>query len=88
VRLPVQLAPFAGMAFLWSIGVLRNRLDELEDQFFATVFLGSGLLLAASLFAPAELSKRWSRPPRAVISSASSDAFFFACEVCLWAGSA
>jgi hypothetical protein len=45
------LIPFSGIAFLWFIGVLRNRLGALEDQFFATVFLGSGLLFVASLFA-------------------------------------
>lgn len=56
VRVAVQLAPFAGIAFLWFIGVLRNRIGELEDQFFATVFLGSGLLFVASLFASAGLS--------------------------------
>jgi len=56
VRFAVQLAPFAGIAFLWFIGVLRNRVGALEDQFFATVFLGSGLLFVASLFASAALS--------------------------------
>jgi hypothetical protein len=53
VRLAAHLAPFAGIAFLWFIGVLRNRIGALEDQFFATVFLGSGLLFVASLFASA-----------------------------------
>ena len=47
VRLALDLVPFAGIAFLWFIGVLRNRLGELEDQFFATVFLASGLLFVA-----------------------------------------
>ncbi len=56
VQIAVQLAPFAGIAFLWFIGVLRNRIGALEDQFFATVFLGSGLLFVASLFASAGLS--------------------------------
>lgn len=56
VRLAVHLAPFAGIAFLWFIGVVRNRLGEYEDQFFATVFLGSGLLFVASLFASAAFS--------------------------------
>src|SRR5262252_4429559 len=56
VRMAVQLAPFAGIAFLWFIGVVRNRLGKLEDQFFATVFLGSGLLFVASLFASAAFS--------------------------------
>jgi hypothetical protein len=53
VRLAMNLVPFAGIAFLWFIGVLRNRLGALEDQFFATVFLGSGLLFVGSLFASA-----------------------------------
>src|SRR4051812_36651909 len=53
VRFAVQLVPFAGIAFLWFIGVLRSRLGALEDQFFATVFFGSGLLFVASLFASA-----------------------------------
>jgi hypothetical protein len=41
VRLALDLVPFAGIAFLWFMGVVRNRFGELEDQFFATVFLGS-----------------------------------------------
>ena len=55
VRLALYLVPFAGIAFLWFMGVLRNRLGELEDKFFATVFLGSGLLFVACLFAAAAL---------------------------------
>jgi len=43
--------PFAGIAFLWFIGVVRDRIGEHEDKFFATVFLGSGLLFVAMLFA-------------------------------------
>lgn len=50
VGLALDLVPFAGIAFLWFVGVLRNRLGEREDQFFATVFLGSGLLFVASIF--------------------------------------
>jgi hypothetical protein len=53
VSLALNLFPFAGIAFLWFIGVLRNKLGALEDQFFATVFLGSGLLFIGSLFASA-----------------------------------
>ena len=48
--------PFAGIAFLWFIGVLRDRLGELEDRFFATVFFGSGLLFLAMLFASAAVA--------------------------------
>jgi hypothetical protein len=51
VSLALNLVPFAGIAFLWLMGVLRNRLGAFEDQFFATVFFGSGLLFVASVFA-------------------------------------
>lgn len=44
------LTPIAGIAFLWFIGVLRDRFGNLEDRFFATVFLGSGLLFLAMTF--------------------------------------
>jgi hypothetical protein len=57
VELALDLVPFAGIAFLWFIGVLRNRLGALEDQFFATVFLGSGLLFVASLFGVAAVMR-------------------------------
>jgi hypothetical protein len=53
VSLALNLVPFAGIAFLWFIGVLRVRLGEREDKFFATVFFGSGLLFLAMLFAAA-----------------------------------
>src|SRR3954462_1791090 len=46
----VYLAPFAGIAFLWFIAVIRNLIGDREDRFFATVFLGSGLLFVAMLF--------------------------------------
>jgi hypothetical protein len=49
----LNLVPFAGIAFLWFIGVLRDRIGEREDRFFATVFLGSGLLFVAMLFVAA-----------------------------------
>jgi hypothetical protein len=46
----VYLVPFSGIAFLWFIAVVRNLIGEREDRFFATVFLGSGLLFVAMLF--------------------------------------
>jgi hypothetical protein len=55
VALAVNLVPFAGIAFLWFIGVLRDRLGEREDKFFATVFC-SGLLFLAMLFAAAAVA--------------------------------
>jgi hypothetical protein len=56
VAVGLNLVPLAGIAFLWFIGVLRDRLGELEDRFFATVFLGSGLLFLAMLFAAAAVA--------------------------------
>jgi hypothetical protein len=50
VALALNLMPFAGIAFLWFMGVLRDRMGEREDRFFATVFIGSGLLFLAMLF--------------------------------------
>lgn len=49
----LYMVPFAGIAFIWFIGVIRDRIGEREDRFFATVFLGSGLLFVAMLFAGA-----------------------------------
>jgi hypothetical protein len=53
VSIALGLIPFAGIAFLWFIGVIRTRLGALEDKLFATVFLGSGLLFVALLFSAA-----------------------------------
>jgi hypothetical protein len=56
VNLALNLLPFAGIAFLWFIGVVRDRMGAYEDRFFATVFLGSGLLFLAMLFACAAVA--------------------------------
>jgi hypothetical protein len=53
VAIGLNLVPFAGIAFLWFIGVLRDRIGEREDRFFATVFLGSGLLFVGMIFVSA-----------------------------------
>lgn len=50
VAFAIYLFPFTGIAFLWFIGVLRDRMGAQEDRFFATVFMGSGLLFLAMLF--------------------------------------
>lgn len=50
VKISLTLMPFAGIAFLWFMGVMRDRLGRSEDQFFSTVFFGSGILLIAMLF--------------------------------------
>ena len=57
VRIALSLVPFTGIAFLWFMAVLRNRIGLLEDRFFATVFLGSGLLFIAMLFAAVAVSR-------------------------------
>jgi hypothetical protein len=44
------LMPFAGISFLWFIGVVRDGFGHYEDRFFASVFLGSGLLFLAMMF--------------------------------------
>jgi hypothetical protein len=56
ISLAFNLLPFAGIAFLWFIAVVRDRLGELEDRFFATVFLGSGLLYVAMTFIAAAVA--------------------------------
>jgi hypothetical protein len=56
VNLALNLLPFAGIAFLWFIGVVRDRLGSSEDRLFATVFLGSGLLFLAMLFSSAAVA--------------------------------
>jgi hypothetical protein len=56
LAIALNLVPFAGIAFLWFIGVLRDRIGDREDRFFATVFLGSGLLFVAMLFVAAAVA--------------------------------
>ena len=53
VSFALNLIPFAGIAFLWFVGALRDRLGEHEDRFFATVFLGSSLVFLVLLFCSA-----------------------------------
>lgn len=57
VHVALNLVPFAGIAFLWFMGALRNRIGQQEDRFFATVFLGSGLLFVAMTFTAAAVSR-------------------------------
>ncbi|NTY61079.1 hypothetical protein FEG63_16160 [Mycolicibacterium sphagni] len=50
MKIAAMLMPFAGISFLWFIAVVRDNLGRLEDRFFSTVFLGSGLLFLAMMF--------------------------------------
>ena len=82
LTLALHLVPFAGLAFLWFIGVLRNRIGRSEDQFFSTVFLGSGLLFVACLFGAAAvggavLGNSHALPGQQV----STDVYYFARQV-------
>jgi hypothetical protein len=56
ITLALNLIPFAGIAFLWFIGVIRDLLSDWEDRLFATIFLGSGLLFLALTFIGSALS--------------------------------
>jgi hypothetical protein len=56
ISLALTLVPFASIAFLWFVGVVRSRLGDLKDQFFSTVFFGSGLLFLAMMFVSAAIA--------------------------------
>ena len=56
VVVALNLLPFAAIAFLWFIGVVRDRIGEGEDRLFASVFLGSGLLFVAMLLSSAAVA--------------------------------
>ena len=49
VNLALWLVPFAGISFLWFIGVIRDRLGDREDRFFASVMwvlvFGEGVVM-------------------------------------------
>jgi MFS family permease len=71
----MNLVPFDGVAFLWFIGVLRDRLGRKEDRFFSTVFFGSGLLFLAMLFTAAAIIAAiifvFATEPNLIINSAT-----------------
>jgi hypothetical protein len=75
IQFALDLVPFAGIALLWFIGVLRNRMGELEDRFFASVFLGSGLLFFPSLFGTAAVMGALIEST--AIGNIGSDTYFF-----------
>jgi hypothetical protein len=53
VLLGLNIAPVGVIAFLWFMAVIRRRLGDREDQFFATVFFGSGIAFALLTIAAA-----------------------------------
>jgi hypothetical protein len=56
ISFALNLLSFAGIAFLWFMAVVRDRLGDMEDRFFSTVFLGSGLLFIAMVFVAAAIA--------------------------------
>jgi len=50
IEIALALMPYAGITFLWFVGVVRDRLGEFEDQFFSTIFYGSSLLFLGMVF--------------------------------------
>ncbi len=78
-KFALGLLPFAGLFFLWFIAVARERLGRFEDQFFSTVFLGSGLLFLAMVFAAAAsagaIAAAYARAPA---TFAGSDTYLYA----------
>ena len=49
MSIALDLIPFAGIFFLWFIGVIRTRLGDREDRLFAAVFLFSVHIFVVSL---------------------------------------
>ncbi|WP_455369964.1 hypothetical protein [[Eubacterium] cellulosolvens] len=50
ISLALGLMPFAGIAFLWFLGVIYDRMGDYEDRFFSTLLFGSGIIYVALMF--------------------------------------
>jgi len=48
--LVLTLVPFAGIAFLWFTGVIRERIGDREDRFFSTIYFGSAIVIVVMSF--------------------------------------
>src|SRR5258705_4268625 len=57
ITVALNLVPFAGVAFIWFIGVLRDRLGQLEGRLFASVVFGRALLFLAMFFGAAAVKR-------------------------------
>jgi hypothetical protein len=74
----LTLAPFAGIAFLWFTGVVRDRLGEHEDQLFATIFLSSGIITVVLFFVWAAIFAALMRTTSlAAVGLADDDVYVF-----------
>jgi hypothetical protein len=77
VTVALNLIPFAGIAFLWFIGVIRARLGAGEDRFFATVFLGSGLLYVGLTFVAGALAGALLVAPDSAVTAPTPELWAF-----------
>jgi hypothetical protein len=77
LRTAATLMPFAGIAFLWFIGVVRDGLGRYEDRFFGSVLLGSGLLFLAMVFTSSAVGAGLVASSRLIDSPAESDVAAF-----------
>jgi hypothetical protein len=68
LKTAAMLMPFAGISFLWFMGVVRDGFGRYEDKFFSTVFVGSGLLFLAMMFLAAAVGAGLERSGAAVSS--------------------
>ena len=72
LKVAAILMPFAGISFLWFMGVVRDGLGSYEDKFFSTVFIGSGLLFLAMMFLAAGVGAGLERSGAAVDSNVAT----------------
>lgn len=73
IKLAATLMPFAGIAFLWFIGVVRDGFAAVEDKFFSSVFLGAGLLFLAMVFATTSVGMGLAHSATHVTDAAARD---------------
>jgi hypothetical protein len=71
MRVAAILMPFAGIAFLWFIGVVRDGFGRLEDKFFSTVFIGAGLTFLAMMFVSSAIGVGLAASSRDVVDAAA-----------------
>jgi hypothetical protein len=71
MKVAAILMPFAGIAFLWFIGVVRDGFGRLEDKFFSSVFIGAGLIFLAMMFTASAIGAGLAASSRDVVDAAA-----------------
>jgi len=74
----ITLVSIAGLAFLWFTGVMRDRLGDQEDRFFATIFLSSGIILVLLYFIWAAILSAMLRTEVSITAKVPSHLYIFA----------